>query len=891
MDARDPSLHSRAKALFAQALDVPADQRRGFVEKAAEGDEALAQRVHDLLSAEDPHHEFLREPTGAGLSNLGSAHHDAPTAAHARSSSHAEVVAAVAALSEQPGSRIGPYKLLQVIGEGGFGRVFMAEQEHPVRRKVALKIIKLGMDTRQVVARFEQERQALALMDHPNIAKVLDAGATETGRPFFVMELCAGEPITTYSDKHNLGISQRLELFVQVCHAVQHAHQKGVIHRDIKPSNILVSTHDGRAHAKVIDFGIAKATLARLTERTLFTEHRQFIGTPEYMSPEQAEGSLDIDTRTDVYSLGVLLYELLTGSTPFDSKSLRSAAFGELQRIIREVDPPTPSTRLSEQAASLPSVAALRRTEPRKLNALIRGELDWIVMKSLEKDRARRYESPSTLAADVQRHLSGQHVHAAPPSAMYKARKFVRRHRAAALAASLIGIALLVGAVGTTIGFVNASRQRDQARVAQGNAEAVTEFLTKVLSSADPSAMGKDVTVRQVIDKAARNIDPSIQQRPGVEARVREAIGRTYLALGEYSSAGTNIMQAYDLARTTYGELDEQTLRIDELAGQSLFYDGKYQEAEQRLRRTIEQADAKLGRTSDISLAARSSLATSYAQSGRTDDAVAMLPEVIEGMTKSRGADDQNTLAAQGTLAILLTDQGKLDQAIALFERNDKSLMRVHGPEAPVTLTNQNNLGWALQQQNKHEEAAKILEGVVAARKRVLGEDHPETSQSVHNLAISYRRLGREQEATTLYEQSVAMDRKNLGSGHPETLLSIANLARVYMEAKVFDKAEPLFVESEAGFRKTLGTGHAYTAQTILGHGICLRMMERLEPAEAKLKEAFTLLGAIKFPGGTAQRRAAQELVELYTKASRAAEAAEWQATVERMKAAEQAPK
>ncbi|MEK6257140.1 MAG: serine/threonine-protein kinase [Planctomycetota bacterium] len=362
---------------------------------------------------------------------------------------------------------VGPYRILERIGGGGMGEVYRAEQRAPIRRQVALKFIKLGMDTKAVLARFEAERQALALMDHPHIAKVFDAGTDDTGRPYFVMEYVKGKPITDYADQNHLTIRERLELFEQVCQAIQHAHHKGVIHRDLKPGNVLVSTQDDRPFAKVIDFGIAKAIAQRLTDETLFTQHDQFLGTPQYMSPEQAEGSVDIDTRTDVYSLGVLLYELLTGSTPFSTQDLRAAAFEQLKKLIIEVDPPKPSTRLTLNQPTLSTLAASRRTEPKRLGTLVQGELDWIVMKSLEKDRKRRYETPISLANDIQAHLQGEPVQAAPPSTAYRIQKFVRKHRGPVVAVTVIGLVLLLGIIGTSWGFVRAERNAERERQAK----------------------------------------------------------------------------------------------------------------------------------------------------------------------------------------------------------------------------------------------------------------------------------------------------------------------------------------------------------------------------------------------------------------------------------------
>ena len=419
-----PGSAPRLMEIFSEAIELTsAEERAAYLDRVCGADRALRDRVEGLLGAHDQADGFLESPAAP------------PT-----------ITKDSRPLTEGPGTVIGPYKLLEQIGEGGMGVVYMAEQTHPVRRKVALKIIKPGMDTKQVIARFEAERQALALMDHPNIARVLDAGTTESGRPYFVMELVRGIPITDYCDREQLSIPERLELFTLVCRAVQHAHQKGIIHRDLKPANILVTLVDGAAVPKVIDFGIAKAMGQQLTEKTLFTAFAQLIGTPLYMSPEQAEVSgLDIDTRSDIYSLGVLLYELLTGTTPFDPETLRTAALDEVRRIIREEEPPTPSTRLSALGETLTTVSAHRKADPRRLGRAVRGDLDWIVMKALEKDRRRRYETANDFAADVMRYLTDQPVEACPPSAWYRFSKYVRCHRAALTTAALVGLALVAG--------------------------------------------------------------------------------------------------------------------------------------------------------------------------------------------------------------------------------------------------------------------------------------------------------------------------------------------------------------------------------------------------------------------------------------------------------------
>src|SRR5438067_3333611 len=418
---------TQLESIFLAARERPAADRAAYLAEACRGDAGLRARVEALLAAEPDLGGFLEPP--------------APTSDFTGAASTAVPA----------GTVIGRYKLHEQIGEGGFGVVFMAEQTHPVRRKVALKVLKPGMDTRQVVARFEAERQALAIMDHPNIAKVLDGGATPWGRPYFVMDLVKGVPVTDYCDQNHLTPRQRLGLFADVCRAVQHAHQKGVIHRDLKPSNVLVTLHDGTPVAKVIDFGIAKATGQRLTDKTLFTHFAQMVGTPLYMSPEQAEMSgLDIDTRADIYSLGVLLYELLTGATPFDQERLRTASFDEIRRIIREEEPPKPSTRITTLGQAATTASTRRRSDPRRLGRLFRGELDWVVMKCLEKDRNRRYETANGLARDLERYLHDQPVHACPPSAAYRLKKVLRRYRGPVLGAAVVLLALAAGVVAST---------------------------------------------------------------------------------------------------------------------------------------------------------------------------------------------------------------------------------------------------------------------------------------------------------------------------------------------------------------------------------------------------------------------------------------------------------
>ena len=755
---------------------------------------------------------------------------------------------------------VGPYRLLRRVGQGGMGEVWLAEQSQPVRRQVALKVIKAGMDTREVIGRFEAERQALALMNHPNIAGVYDAGTTPEGRPYFAMEYVQGIPITEYCDKQRLSIRERLTLFVAVCAGVQHAHQKGIIHRDIKPSNVLVTTQDEKHTPKIIDFGVAKATSQRLTERTVFTELGQLIGTPEYMSPEQAEMSnLDIDTRTDVYSLGVLLYELLAGQRPFDSKTLRRAGLAEIQRTLREDEPLRPSSRISSLGAASSASAANRRVDLRSLERALEGDLDWITMKALEKDRVRRYDTAHGLALDVLRHLNDEPVLAGPPGGLYRARKLIRRHKGAFLAAGAVALALAAGVVGTSWALLQAVRAERQAAASAVDArrqtaiaQAVNAFLNEdLLAVARPSAargQGKDVTMREVLDVAAERIDEASKTggrfagEPLVEAQIRSTLGDTYMELGEYAAAEPQVMRALELRRRSLGNEHEATVRMMTLLGLIYWRQNRLDDAAPLFQNAFDISRRDLGRDHATTLVGEMNLANLQRAKGRYKDAEPLYDHLVETQTRVLGEEHPSTLNTLGNFANLLQETGRYAKAEALHRRELEIRRRVQGEKAPATVSTMNNLANDVASLGRYDEAVPLMQRVLGIKTELYGLAHPSTLNSLDSLATFADEEGRYAEAESLHRQTLDGRTRALGPTHPRTIESSTRLADTLSHLGRFVDAERLATSAATQGAKDLGDRHLVTMAAVNARATALLGLHRAGDAEALLRQQLVNL-------------------------------------------------
>ncbi|MBC8107447.1 MAG: serine/threonine protein kinase [Anaerolineae bacterium] len=842
-----------------------------------------------------------------------------------------ELANIMAAVRDSPRlQQIGPYHVEELIGEGGMGSVYRAEQREPIRRTVAIKVIKLGMDTRQVIARFESERQTLAIMDHPNVATVLDAGATESGRPYFIMEYVHGEPITSFADREKLSLDRRLQLFTQACDAVQHAHQKAIIHRDIKPSNILVTLKDGKPWVKVIDFGVAKAIDQRVTEKSLFTEAGQLIGTPEYMAPEQADGNaLDVDTRTDVYALGVVLYELLIGVLPFDPTTLRSAGYREIQRIIREVDPPRPSARLSALGETAIETALLRCTQLTVLHQQLKRELEWIPLKAMRKERAERYSSVRELAEDIDNYLANRPLRAGPESRTYRARKFLRRNKTGVAASAAMVFLLISGIIATSRQAIRATRAERQALVEKRQAEeareATTEvntFLVDMFGSVDPKvAQGKQMLVKDVLDGAARTLPTKFKTQPRIESAIRSALGRTYLALGLYEQSEEQLSRALEIDLRQLGPDDPQTLTSRQHFGLVRRHRGDYEQAQAIYQETLERRRRVQGEDHPDTLGSLGDVAVildllgapeaegAYRQArdrsvqvrgrddlrtllitgnlgqllqrvGKYEEAEQLLRECYDGRLQALGPDYPDTIAISSALAYVMRSTGKGDESETMMRDALERSQRVNGEHHARTIFTENGLAQVLCDRQKFEEGVKRYQHAVAQAREHLGLDNPNTATLMQAAATAMNNAGRASEAEPLMREALAEITRLRGPDHPHTITAQQNLCGVLQRLERWEEALPL---AESGYARLREPGRvqiqpARRAGYLAMYGTCLWKLGRHQEAYEPLIVALDALRQANGSNRPLQSRVLQALAEVCETTQRPEEAAKWRA-------------
>ncbi len=738
--------------------------------------------------------------------------------------------------------QVGPYRIVRQLGQGGMGVVYLAEQVEPIRRLIALKLVKLGMDTEQVVSRFRAERQSMALMDHPGIARVFDAGATELGRPYFIMEYVEGTPITHFCDRECLDTRARLMLFVEVCHAVQHAHQKGVIHRDIKPSNVLVSERDGDRQPKIIDFGIAKATAENGSGTTLHTQAGQFVGTPEYMSPEQVSGAPGgLDTRTDVYSLGVLLYELLVGSRPLDLRSDAPDSVDDMRQRIREEEPVRPSTRVTGLGERSVRVARRRASEPEALRNLLKGDLDWIVMKAMEKDRNRRYASASEFAADVQRYLECEPVRAAPPSAHYRLRKFVRRNRGFVSAAGAAALALVLGSIVIFVMYLQAEDARADAQANADRLKLVNEFMLEMFNAADPSEEGRDVRVVDLLEGASDRIEHGFDGEPGLEAGVRYAVGATYRGLGLYDEALVHLERALELYEESLGPDDALTIDTMSLLATTRHELGDYDASLEMLNDALVRNDARFGETALSSLLL-CRIGVNEISLGRYEEAEASLEQALAIANRTVGPDSIEVASALLNIGQLRWTQGQYEEAVEPHRRALEIRRDVLGARHPSTLNAMSNYGLLLLSSGRVAEAEPLLRELLALSREVRGETHQWTLLIFNNYAGALFRQNKFEEVEALLTEALPTLLDGLGEEHPLTLTVMNNLGVLLTKEGRLDEAEQRLRRAYAGRIKVLGDDHRDTGLTAASLGAVLVQQEQFDEALTCLERGVSIL-------------------------------------------------
>jgi serine/threonine protein kinase len=744
---------------------------------------------------------------------------------------------------------IGPYRLVRKLGEGGMGQVWLAEQTAPLQRLVAIKLIRAGVSDNVLLERFESERQSLARMNHPAIAKVFDAGTTADGTPYFVMEYVSGIPITVYCDQKRLSIRQRLELFLKVCEGVQHAHQKAILHRDLKPANILVNEIDGKPAPHIIDFGIAKAIGDRDPLLTMFTRAGNFIGTPVYMSPEQADPEIrDVDTRSDVYSLAVILYELLTGALPFDPTQWRNELRQDQVRKLYEQDPQAPSIQFRKktttQTETATQTAKMRSTEPQQLVSELKGDLDWITLKALERDRTRRYGTPSEFAIDIQHFLNNEPVSARPASPAYRLQKYVRRHRLGVSIAAAAVLLLMAFSVMEAIQLRRITKERDRAN-------RIADFMTKMFKVSDPGqARGNSITAREVLDKASKEIDTGLAKDPEMQAQMMHTMGEVYYNLGLYKEAESLLRRALDIRTRVLGPGNRDTLSSMGSLSQVLTDESQFPEAEKTSRESYEGGRKSLGPGDPDTLLNGLSLSVVLLDLSRFPECEAVLRELQANVGKVKDSDLSESIAQriQTNFAIAYAYQGKFADAEKSFRVVYDLTLKKYGPDHPVTFNALMNIGNSVLQQDRFAEAETIYKQVLEGDRRMLGPEHPRTLLVMGNLGLVYLNQKRYPEAEALYRQLVDVKTRVVGADNRQTLVVKAALADVLRMENKLPEAEKLAREALDAERRVMGPDHSDTLVTENMVGQVLREERRYPEAESVLLD--TLARRTKALGG-----------------------------------------